>query len=235
MKLNKLAPLTISLALLQLNSVYAQDTNSQPVVKIFNKPYYVSVLAGYARAPWSETAAGTYNGKLPDGSDYSIKISFPKNGDGGSLWGADIGYQFKPGLSFEIGTYQLPKVVVDLNLKTAGGPSFKSSGDISSRVVYLAGRIDYKLTKTMSLFSKFGIAEQKVTADKDLDSQDEGIHSNTCIGPFYSAGLSYQQNKNLALTLQFARIPGQAKHDDNEDAYSMNADLITAGAQFTFK
>ncbi len=229
MKLNRLIPLSVSLALLQLNPAYAQDANNQTMVKIFNRPFYVSLLAGYARAPWAETAAGTH------GTSPSATISFPKNGDGGFLWGADVGYQFKPGLSFEIGAYQLPKVVVDI--KFANPPGIPPiSGDISSMAIYLAGRIDYKLTDTMSLFSKFGIAEQQVTVDKVLDSPGgEGMHSNSCLGLFYSAGLSYQQNKNLALTLQFARIPGQAKHDDNEDAYSMNADLITAGAQFTFK
>jgi len=183
--------------------------------------FYVAGVVGYAQSPWDEIVGGDHG---------AISISLPKNGAGGFTWGGSIGYQYQSWLGIELGAFNLPVVTMKITV-----PHSNISGDISTYIVYLAAKLSHPLTSHLTLFSKFGVGYQNLTADKVLDQGTEGIHSNSNFGPYFAAGLSYQFMRNLSVSLQFARAAGQSVHGADEDKYSTNPNFYTAGLQYSFK
>jgi len=186
--------------------------------------FYATGSIGYAQAPWDDIAGGTYG---------IATISFPKNANGGLTWGGNIGYQYRSWLGLELGALQLPKVTMKVTINSPGMPV--TPGAISSYIIYLAAKLSHPLTHNLTLFSKFGIGYQNLTADKSLDQGDDGVHSNSNFGPFFAAGLAYQFMHNLSANLQFARATGQSIHGGHEDKFSTSPNFYTLDLQYSFK
>ena len=166
-----------------------------------SSPFYGNITSGYAITDWENS--------LP--SSYTIT----KNKNGGFSWGGSIGYNLRPWLALELGSYKIPTTKVTTN------------GTIKEEIYYLAGRMSHELSPSLSIYNKAGLGLQN-TRIKEVDY----ANSNTTLGPFFGVGINYNIAHNLSSSLELDQASGHSDHDKYE--FSANPTLVLAGINYRF-
>ena len=164
--------------------------------------FYGNIASGYAITDWQNL--------LPS-SHYTLT----KNKNGGFSWGGSIGYNLRPWLAIELGSYKIPTTKVTTN------------GTIKEDIYYLAGRMSHELSPSLSIYNKAGLGLQN-TRIKEVAY----ANSNTTVGPFFGVGINYNITHNLSSTLELDQASGHSDHDKYE--FSANPTLVLAGIGYRF-
>lgn len=121
-----------------------------PTTIEFQPMLYLDFHGGYAQSNWNDFVD---NGLL--GASSTSWYTPSKNGHGGWMGGADLGYTFMQHLGFELGWMYLPRVNGDATVN-AGTPG--STMHINSWVAYGAARLNLPVLRNVELFGKAGAA-----------------------------------------------------------------------------
>ena len=195
-----------------------------------NSGFYVNGNVGYARTKWKDIM-GTSHG-APN-SEYELRFDYPQNGNGGFTFGGDAGYNLYNWLGIELGGQYLPQTKVNATSKVYGRTVGSAKDTLDNWALYLAGKLSHRITNQFEVYSKVGISLQQVDVKQSKSySGNKGIDSNSTIGPYFAAGVSYYPLQQLSLSFQYARVAGQANHTD--DHYSPNPDLFTVNLGYHF-
>jgi predicted porin len=205
MKIKKLLILTVAgmivsstLALANGTGRYAKKTpmTKAPMPMVLNSPgVYIEGLVGYNRYAFKD----------------ALHSGLPWNhGQGNWAFAADLGYQFHPYISLEIGG------ITSLKAEEAGVKHRPWYG-------YLAAKIATCIFDNISVFAKFGAGFQSLIDNGDADQNNWG--------PMFGAGFGYYFTPQFYLTGEWLRFTGKVEEEISLTS-SPNIFLLGLGYKF---
>ena len=212
--------LTMAAVLAASSAVLAGGPATMSAAKSQNG-LYVQAQLGYAQTPW-KSIIGT---EIKDQGVTIISFSY-KNGNGGFAWGGDLGYSFGSHYFVEAGGFKLASTT--MYIKSVFG---NLNQTINTYLLYGALGLQSKLFDDhFTAFGKFGLGFQRMTISKNTISKITKDSSH--VGPMFAAGLRYDTDMGLNVSLQWARFAGVQHHDKGE--YSTDPNVFTAGLGYWF-
>jgi len=188
-----------------------------------NNFLYLQANIGYANNPWkSSFGPFTY-------PNSTAQVNW-RNGNGGFVYGFNIGYHAYKHLGVEAGYFSLPCAKLTTN-------NIEEYGFSKSRFytndIYLAARSLLPITNSLQAFTKIGINSKIITGSRKDFNNAWHYHEPIVFGPMFSAGLQYMINNNIGLNLQYLFFGGKVYKinaiQNSATKINPNAQLVTFG------
>lgn len=179
---------------------------------------YAAVNLGYVNIPYQHRIGGiTTNDQTPANATLSWK-----NGNGGFVWGGDLGYQFNRNLAFEMGALRYPIATATL---TASNTQFNR---FSSWNIYGAMRFIAPVFNQFAIFAKAGATYYIMHAHPLNNSAWKNDNQFT---PLFAAGASYAFPNSIMLDITYTHLGGNF----TPTITLPSANAITGGIGYKFE
>ena len=172
----------------------------------FASHYYIEAGAGYALTHYED-------------ADSSKTWNNVSNKNGGATYTAEVGYSFRPYLSFDAGGGGLPTAQYDI----VGGPK---GAKTSSWYLYAGSRVNTTFSQKYSLYSKVGGMLRFLTYDK-TDGSDYYF------APMVGCGIRMKFSQNYLLAAEYDYLAGDYSTDKSKLAAHINLFVLKLGYNFS--
>lgn len=194
---------------------------------VFQPNIYVEGNLGYVRSNWSLTPVAVN----PFANNAGTVVTTGGNGTGGFTFGFALGYNFIKHFSGELGWDWIPQA----NGTGRILPVANNGLNVSSWVIYLAGKLDVPVMDNVDLFGKLGAAYRSLswggagaTGVALNPSGNTGYWS-----PMFGAGLQYSWNDNFYILAQWKHIMSNI-NNASVSQRAPQADFFTLGLGYRF-
>lgn len=177
-----------------LVSAIAEGSYGQPQNTNLRNGAYIAANVGYAVMPFQRNF-----GTVTTASDIPANATISwKNGSGGFVWGADIGYQFQDYLAVEIGAFQFPEGKA--SLPNNANQVFNK---FNSWAFYGALKFIAPIFEQFAVFAKAGAGYYKQNAHPLNYTAYQGSDR---FSPVFAAGFSYTFINSMMLDFTWTYI-----------------------------
>lgn len=184
------------------------DHMAMPSEPAFQNSVYVDLHGGYTQSNWSD-----FTGSKLIGIRSDSVFAPTKNGKGGGMGGADLGFKATQHIAVETGWFYIPEV------KSAGtGTSIDSvsqpstvSGKVRSWFAYVAAKLTVPVIENLNLYGKVGAAYRSL-AYSPHNTITGGVNSRGHYwAPVFATGIEYMVAHNWILGAQYLHLPGNSE------------------------
>ncbi len=214
MKLKSLGIAAIGLAI--AGSALADQSNS----------IYFHVNAGYAYHPWEKLIGPVST----DSNDYNWS-----NGNSGTTYGLDLGYQFNQNLAVETGYFALPNATLNTSADVVSADALSTT--FKTNVFYVALRGLLPISQCFSATAKVGVGSQMMSGNRDTFNNEDGWQESNETNVMFGAGLDYTMMNNFDVNLQYLYFKGDTNNTDYTVGPTQilpDAQLVTLGIGYSF-
>ena len=230
-----LAKKLVTLATLGMASVGVTSTAFAGGPDYVSTPGYAGIYLegnlGYTYRPWRKDVT-TFLGNL---KQFGV-LKSSSRGDGGSIFGADVGYQFNQYFALEGGLYYLPEVKFTAVRELSKPPVSPVSFTIKSGTAYAALKGMAPIYENTYVFGKLGVAYTYNQANPPLLAISKVLrpasHSNYW-NPLFASGVQYYFTPDWSVNAQYTFVPGYRNASSSRFVAPVT-NLFTVGVGYKF-
>ncbi|MDP1573717.1 MAG: hypothetical protein Q8L78_02110 [Coxiellaceae bacterium] len=201
----------------------------------FQQSLYLDAHLGYGQSNWSGFNA---NGLI--GQSGASNYTPTSNGNGAFAGGLDFGYTLTKNIAFEAGWFYLPTVNVEGTGNSIGGVTIPASAtaDVSSWMLYLAGKLSIPVMEHVDLYGKIGAGYRRMTYSDINTALSAFAGAGHYWAPVFAAGVDYTLSAWI-FGFQYTYIPGDSEANNGNAIYGApdaapDVNLYTAFVGYKF-
>ncbi len=195
--------------------------------------YYIEGDVGYGYSNWGAFEGGILNTSFaaPNPGTVTSNNTF--------VWGGDFGYQFNRYLSVEAGWYKLGTAAGDTYVELSEDTDAEAEAgvQISSWMLYFAGKIAVPIWSSLDVFGKAGVVWRHLTYTGNALSNANFTtvipEHNHYWAPFFAFGFQWWFNPNWSVNVQYLHVPANTERREIS-AQAPKANLIVGGVGYKF-